>query len=179
MNRISPVLFLALLFTASTGRGQGSIYFLTGGFGNNFARVTFQDGTPVGVGFTAQLYGGIAGTAVADLQPLYPAVGFHIDRPELLGYVGPIIVDIPTVSLGEKATVVMRAYSGPDWMSGGCRGESAPIDVLVGTPAGIPGYLIGLQPFSVDCVPEPSPVPLLVVAGLAMRLGRCFIRGKP
>ncbi|MBL9138700.1 MAG: hypothetical protein JNK85_22715 [Verrucomicrobiales bacterium] len=164
---------VALIFVgaAISSRAQGTILFSTGYGVVNYARVIYSDGTPVGRGFTAQLYGGPQGTPVGELIPLFPTTVFRDSHPETLGYVQPMIVDIPNVSIDDKATVIMRAYNGPDWESSTCRGESAPIDVFVYLGAGRAGELNGLQPFSVNCVPEPGTTSIAILGGSFWILG--------
>ncbi len=59
------------------------------------ARVTLADGTGVGEGFTAQLYGGLDGTPVDQLVPLAPATTFQTASTDARGYVKPVLVAPP------------------------------------------------------------------------------------
>jgi hypothetical protein len=128
------------------------------------APVSFLDGTPVGAGFTAQLYGGSVGTPVEALSPLFPTTTFSIVPPfppELAGHVVRRFVDLPGFLPGQQVTLVMRAFSGPSWEDSTCRGESNPLTIELFGPRNPPPVLRGLEPFQVDCVAEPSPLALL------------------
>jgi hypothetical protein len=151
-------------------RGQGVINFNNRVPPQIDARVTYLDGTPVGSGFTAQLYGGPVGTPIGALVPLLPTTIF---RPgPAAGYVIPVAVTeyLPSIGPSDSMTVVMRAFDGATWDTSSCRGESNPIRVLPGSPSGVPGTLDGLRPFQVDCIPEPTVLALwstgLLVFGL-------------
>jgi hypothetical protein len=164
-----------LLAGSQIALGQGSVVF------NNRvppivdARVTFLDGNGVGAGFTAQLYGGPAGSSIEQLTPLFPVTTFRTVPAAALGYVFGEIVRVPDVPLGQSATFVMRVFDGSSWENATCRGESNPITIqLLGDiGSGVPiANLVGLQPFLVDCVPEPGTLPLF---GLAAA-GWCLMR---
>ena len=137
------------------------------------ARVTYLNGTPITGGFTAQLFGGAEGTPVSALTPLFPTTIFR--SAPLAGYIIPKDVIVPGIPGGNRATLVMRAFSGSSWENSSCRGESNPITiVLYGGFTGPASTLIGLQPFSVDCIPEPSSIALVACGAVAMTLARSF-----
>lgn len=140
------------------------------------ARVSYLDGTPLGAGFTAQLYGAPVGTPTDLLQPLFPTTRFVTDPPEGLGYIFPRIVETQW-SPDTKLTVVMRAFDGGTWEQSTCRGESMAISLRPASPLGLPTSLAGLQPFSVNCVPEPSVAGLVAGGGLIL-LFCCPRRGS-
>ena len=155
LSSISPVL------------PQGNIAFATKvpGLLGVDARATFENGEPVGSGFTAQLFFGEPGTPVTSLEPLLPTGELR------LGYVmGPELV-IPGISPNELATFVVRVYNGQEWQSSTCRGESLPRTVPLSGGLQPPATLTGLQPFTVTCIPEPSTVALLC-AGLVIVFSR-------
>jgi hypothetical protein len=92
-----------------------------------------------------------------------------------LGYVFGKTVSVSNVPTGERATLVMRVFDGSSWENATCRGESNPITIqLLGSiGTGLPiANLVGLQPFQVDCVPEPGTLTLL---GFAAG-GSCLLR---
>ncbi len=167
--------FLGLMLLAATqlrGRTQGTVFFdnrVSLPLPGINARVTFLDGTPVGAGFTAQLYGGPSGTPLESLEPQFPTTIFQTSTPAGLGYIQPVIVIVAGVERESVATLVMRVFDGPTWESSACRGEAAPLNVtLRGGAPGLDAYLEGLQPFQVNCIPEPSAATLLACGALAL-----------
>lgn len=159
---------------------QGQFTFSTKTAGTVDARVTFLDGTPVGAGFFAQMYGGPEGTQLALLKPLFPTTTFR-NSGRLAGYVDSVGVTVPGVE--GRATLVMRAFNGANWESSNCRGESAPFTITLTSPPFFPADLVGLQPFSVNCIPEPSTLALLLggaagFASLAFRRRNVVWRNK-
>lgn len=136
-------------------QGQGLIIFNNRVTPEVNARVTFQDGTPVGAGFTAQLYGGPAGTPVDGLTPLLPTTTFRLSSPAALGYVQQVEVPVPGVPRFGDATVQMRVYNGASWETSLIRGESDLIVVRTASETSPPANLVGLQPF--QCSPSPNP----------------------
>jgi hypothetical protein len=162
VNRILFALLLALCEFSI--HGQGKVEFANR-LANVFAaRVTFLDGTGVGAGYTAQLFGGTEGTAVGSLRPLYPTATFKTFNSVVLGYFDAGNVVVPNVGAGQNATLVVRVYEGPNWENSICRGESFPIIVELSGGALPPVYLEGLQPFQVNCVPEPNTMALICFA---------------
>jgi hypothetical protein len=148
--------------------GQGDVWF------NNYisnevsARVTLVvDGSGVGAGWTAQLFGGPAGTAIDRLTPLFPTTTFQTSSAAAMGYVNPVNVAVPGVRPGEIAILVMRAYDGRDVSTSAYIGTSPPIIVRLGGDAFPPAHLIGLQPIVI--LPEPSSIGFaLVTAALIL-----------
>src|SRR5438105_3664004 len=69
--------------------GQGEIVFSNRIPPDIDARVTFLDGSGVGVVFIAQLFGGPAGTPVGALTPLFPTALFRTSTQVAMGYVLP------------------------------------------------------------------------------------------
>lgn len=117
------------------------------------AQIKWGDETGVGEGFTAQLYGGPAGTPIGNLVPLTPATTFQTMSAALRGYVNPVLTSVPGVWAGGSATLVLRVFDGASFDSSIVRGESAPISVKLGGGTLFPGNLVGLQGFS---LPEPA-----------------------
>jgi len=140
------------------------------------ARVLLADGTGVGAGYTAQLYGGKEGTAAGALAPLTPTTTFRTSSAAAQGYVNSVNVAIPGVAPGAKAAIVMKAYNGADFASSSSKGESNLITVTVGGDNLPPTNLIGLQGFTVaggaPDVPEPSTIALAVIGAGALMLRR-------
>lgn len=124
------------------------------------ARVTFADGSGgVGAGFTAQLFGG---ADASSLTALSPSTTFRTSSAAAQGYVNGVVVDVPGIAAGAKATLVMRVFD-----SGNAQvGQSAPITITLGGGTLPPANLEGLQPFTVSgaggppLVPEPSTIAL-------------------
>lgn len=152
----SRILSLTIVLLArSVSYAQGTVNFNNWAFPNIDAPVTFLDGTPVGEGFIAQLYGGPTGTPLTPLTPQFPTTTFRV-APVRAGRVNPVTVTFSNVALGEQATVVMRVYNGGSWETSGCRGESNPIVITTSGGLRPEALLRGLQPFQVDCIPEPG-----------------------
>ncbi|MCI0537914.1 MAG: hypothetical protein L0Z50_22085 [Verrucomicrobiales bacterium] len=141
------------------------------------ARVTFLDGTGVGSGFVAQLYGGPDGTPIEKLSPLFPTTTFRTGSLVAMGYVNGVALNVPGVLAGEKATFVMRAFNDSTWETSTCRGESNPITVTASGGSLPPANLFGLKPFQVDCIPELGTLTLVCCGSgfvwLLSLAGRC------
>jgi len=95
------------------------------------ARITFLDGTPVGAGYTAQLYGGREGTPIDSLTPLFPTTTFRTTSLAAMGYVRGVAVPLDPLELrpGERVTLVVRTFDATTWETSTCRGESNPMTV--------------------------------------------------
>jgi hypothetical protein len=170
-------LFIALvaaLVSASTF-GQGTILFNTRVTPQVDAPISIGDGTGPGAGFTAQLFLVTGGNTYTALNPATTfrttsaAAAFYVVQPP-----GPVIV--PGIGAGEQATVVLRFWEGAIGSSydiASCKGQSNPITItLGGVPAvGAPipdAVLLGLQPFFVGCIPEPSTTALGLLGAAAL-----------
>jgi len=176
-NFFAVCIFLVLLFSdyrvaaqGSFARAQGEVEFLTYEPPQVDAQVTFPDGTPVGAGFSAQLYGGPEGTPTSSLQPLLPKTTFFLDFP---GYVNPVLIVLPNIPAYRRGTFFMRAFDGLDWESSSRRGESFPVTIAVGGDTQPGALLTGLQGFQVQLVPEPRTFTLLFL-GFACRIFRRY-----
>ena len=110
------------------------------------ARVLLPDGAGIGAGWTAELRGGPEG---GSLVPLSPATTFRTSSAFATGYVEPVVVTVPGVSPGSKATLVMTAFLGVSRSSAALYGESMPITVTVGGGTLPPSNLDGLTGFTV------------------------------
>src|SRR5262245_61296967 len=109
--------------------GQGQITFNNRVAGVVDARVTFADGSGgVGVVYTAQLFGGPEGTPAGGLAALLPKTTFRTSSAAAQGYVKGVVVDVPGVAPGFKATVQMRVFDS----SNKNVGQSAPVTITLG-----------------------------------------------
>jgi hypothetical protein len=180
LTRILAVVWI-VMESLTVGHSQGLIIFNNRVSGEVDARVTFPDGTPVGAGFTAQLYGGPAGTPVDLLTPLLPTTTFRTGAA--MGYIFQVEVRVPGVPRFEDATVQMRVYDGESWESSLIRGDSNIITLTTISETWPSEYLIGLRPFQVSPIPEPGTAVLFAcgVAGLLAfhRLGRRSRSARP
>lgn len=190
MKHDPKTLVLALVWAAVVSQGsvhvgwaQGTLIFVNfygdpSGFQIN-APVTYLDGSRVGREMTAQIYAAPAGAPLTNLQPVHPARQF--ESGEYSGYVFGGTLHVPDIWPGAMATVVMRAFDGDSWETSLCRGESGPITITLTGGLGTDAPLEGLEPFSVNCIPEPG---VVVLAGLgaaelwvARRRGRSLFSG--
>ena len=142
------------------------------------ARVTFaagpDDGQGVGAGYSAQLFGGPEGTALPNLTPLFPTTTFRTSSAAAQGYVNGVVVEVPGVAPGQRATLVMTLF-----LTGGeCEwpfySQSNVITISVGGDVLPPANLVGLEAFAVlgpICVPEPSALSLVSFLLLGLSLG--------
>lgn len=171
------IIALAALMVTAAAYGQGLVSFQNRQTGVVDARVLLPDGTGAGVGFTAQLMGGAAGTAVDKLVALTPTTTFRSTSAAAQGYVNPLDVTVPGVAAGAQATLIMRAFNGASYDSSLIRGQSGPITVgLGGIPAGggpplTSPVLAGMGSFTLQIIPEPSTIALGVL-GAAVLLFR-------
>jgi len=152
------IITLAALMVTAAAYGQGAVTFNNRVTGVVDARVLMPDGTGVGAGFTAQLLGGPAGTAVDKLTALTPTTTFRTSSAAAQGYVNSVDVTVTGVAAGAQATLVMRAFNGADYASSALKGQSAPITVALGGGTLPPANLTGMVGFSVagTVIPEPS-----------------------
>ncbi|MBI4660901.1 MAG: VCBS repeat-containing protein [Verrucomicrobia bacterium] len=140
---------LVAMLVSVRAYGQGAIFFNNRITDVVDARVLLPDGSGVGEGWSAQLYAGAEGTAVADLTPLSPRTTFRLTSPLTRGYVNPLDVVVPGLPPGSQAVVVMRAFNGATYESSPLRGESPPITIVLGGDKYPPANMVGLQSFTV------------------------------
>lgn len=160
----------------TVGHSQGLIIFNNRVTRQVDARVTFPDGTPVGAGFTAQLYGGPAGTPVELLAPLLPTTTFRLTSQAAMGYIFQVEVRVPGVPRFEDATVQMRVYDGESWENSLIRGESNIITLRTISETWPSEYLVGLLPFQVSPIPEPGTAVLLLSGAAGLLVFRRMVR---
>src|SRR5262245_20565871 len=140
------ILAIAAVMVSVAAFAQGQITFNNRVAGVVDARVTFADGSGgVGVGYTAQLFGGAEGTAAASLVALRPKTTFRATSAAAQGYVKGIVVDVSGVAPGFKATVQMRVFDA----SNNNVGQSAFITITLGGGILLPANLDGLRAFTV------------------------------
>lgn len=162
------IYIMAVLAVAPMACGQGVVYFVTRAQGIG-AKVTFPDGTPVGRGFTAQLFVGPVGTPLNSLTPLLPTTTFEertsssTGLPEFTGFVNGKTLVVPGIPEGQKALFFMRAFNGESWETSTCLGQSEPFVTSTGYEGGAPVNLVGLKSFTVDLIPEPTAFGLIAM----------------
>jgi len=166
----STVLAMSILGSTLNASGQRQVTFNNRVAGVVDARVTFADGPNagqgVGAGYTAQRFGG---ADVASLTALNPATTFRTSSAAAQGYVNGIVVDVPGIAPGNKATVVMKVFDSTGFKAG----ESAPITITLGGGVLVPANLEGMQPFTATIIPEPSTIALA-----ALGLGALLLRRR-
>jgi hypothetical protein len=171
-NKYMKKLIIALAAIAMTTAAfaQGTVQLNNRIPGVVDARVLLPNGSGAGAGFTAQLWGGPEGGALA---PLTPTTTFRDSSAAAMGYVNAVDVSIPGVAAGGKATVELRAFNGADYGSSTIFGKSAPLNVSVGggnlPPAALAG-LNGGQP--INLVPEPSTIALGILGAALLLIRR-------
>lgn len=154
----------------TSGFGTGHLNFsnIEGAAGIN-ARVTFQDGSPVGPPYNAALYIGPPGSAASSLAAVFVTSFWRTGAAA--GYWVRADVDFPLPDPSLWVTLQARVFEGATWESSLCRGESNLIEAFMNSgPTGLPEDMVGLQPFQVICIPEPSAAALLFLGcGLLWR----------
>jgi hypothetical protein len=85
------------------------------------------------------------------------------------GYVNPIVVVVPGVPIGAKATLVMVTFQGLSFETAAVKSISNAVTVTLGGDVTLPPDLVGLQAFTIlDPCPEPSTITLLAAAALVL-----------
>ena len=159
MKKLLVVLALALCHADVFG--QGTVLFDTHVPTIVDAPFTFAR-EPVGSDFGAQLF--VSDAVAGTLLPLTPTTTFKTGPAFELFYVNPVVVTVPGKPPGSTVDLEMGIFplSNPRQY---CTGQSI-ITVVLGGGALPPAYLTGLGRSDVppDCVPEPSVLPLLMLA---------------
>ena len=153
MRRI--ILLWLAVFSSVAAFGQGAVTFNNRITGVVDVRLVLPDGTGAGTGWTAQLYGGAAGTATANLRALVPTTTFRTTTATAQGYVNAIDVVVPGVAAGARATLVMKAYRGTSFDTATQKYESNPFTITLGGGTLPPANMVGLLTFTL--VPTASP----------------------
>jgi len=166
------ILTVAAVMVSVAAFAQGQITFNNRVTGVVDARVTFADGANagqgVGVGYTAQLFGG---ADAANLTALNPSTTFRTSSAAAQGYVNGVVVDVPGIAPGLNATVVMRVFDSANAQVG----QSTPISITLGGGTLPPANLTGMQAFTVGgvvVIPEPSTIALAALGVGALLLRR-------
>jgi hypothetical protein len=166
------ILAVAAVMVSVAAFAQGQITFNNRVAGVVDARVTFADGANagqgVGAGYTAQLFGGADANS---LSALSPSTTFRTSSAAAQGYVNGVVVDVPGIAPGLKATIVMRVFDS----SSAQIGQSGPISITLGGGTLPPANLEGLQAFTVSAgaiIPEPSTIALAALGVGALLLRR-------
>jgi hypothetical protein len=161
------VIAMAALLASVSAYGQGQVVFNNHVVGSVVAQVTWAgttSGIQDGVGvpnnkFEAQLFGGPAG---GPLEALLPKTTFRTGAGA--GFVVPVDVILPKVAPGTAASLQMRVVS----TIGMGAGASKVFNVTLGGGLNPPANLVGLEAFSVCCVPEPSTIALGVLGAAGL-----------
>jgi hypothetical protein len=161
MRTLSVLLALPLIHISALA--QGTILFDTQVPG--IVDAPFSVGRlPPGPSFGAELllYDPAAGT----LLTLSPTTTFKTGPGTDPFYVEPVVVTVPEHAPGSLAEVVMGIFELSDPRGPFCTGQSV-VTVKLGGGDLPPAYLEGLGPSDVppDCIPEPSILSLLALAG--------------
>jgi len=186
MNKVA-ILAISLWASAVVSHAQGTVNFANAGAGFN-AQVRIDD--PINGAFVtsasymAQLL--LVGTG-GSLTPIGPVANFLAGAN---GYFNGGAVAVPNVAAGANATFQIFAWDGASgqsayaaalaaWQGGVIHGGYSKPDAGVtialgggGSPQGPPAGLVGLQPWAVTIVPEPSTIALGIIGGLALLLRR-------
>jgi len=179
------ILAISLWASAVVSHAQGTVTFANAGPGIN-AQVyidTVGGSQFARAGYMAQLLLVSGGS----LSPIGPVANFIAGAN---GYFNGGVVTIPNVAGGANATFQIFAWDGASgqsayaaalaaWQGGVIHGGYSKPDAGVtialgggGSPQGPPAGLVGLQPWAVTIVPEPSTIALGIIGGLALLLRR-------
>jgi len=171
---------LACMVTSLATYGQGSVNFNTRVIPDVDVKIPLSTGGfAEGTDFTAQLYGGPAGSAEGALVALTPTTNFRTGNAA--GYVVPAgAVTVPGVAEGSPAALQLRVWaSGGQFAGGGtfdtslAAGKSAIItSPNLGGTLTTPPNLIGLTAFTVQVVPEPTTIALGLLGAAALLIRR-------
>lgn len=174
------VLMACLVATVSS-YAQGTVNFNTRVPADNVnLRVLGVDGNPVtGANFSAQLYGGPAGTPAANLQAIGSPVSFRAGNAA--GWIDAGAVAVTGVPGGQPATLQLRAWDntgGATFASAQVSGASTPwttgpLGDPSANPPTVPASLgSGTGTFQLQVIPEPSTIALGVLGAAALLLRR-------
>ena len=163
---------VAALIIGMSAFAQGTINFSTRISGVVDAPVFRPDGTPAGAGtpMNAQLFLVSGSGGAATYTALSPATTFRASPPGTAqAYVIPPAtpVTVPGIAGGSPATIVLRAWEGPNYDTATVKAQSNPITITLGgggSPPAVPANLVGLQPI----IPEPSTFALGLLGSVAL-----------
>ena len=170
------------MLVGAFGYAQGTVNFNTRVIPDVDVKVFDVDGTTplAGTGFTAQLFGGIQGTAESSLAALVPTTAFRTGAGA--GYVVPPASPVPVPGVPENgtATLELRVWDNMGGTitsyaqavtAGGKYGTSNLFDVgplggVLTTPANLKGLTFW------PMIPEPSTIALGILGAAALLLRR-------
>lgn len=176
--RVAPALALiVMLALANTATGQGTVLFDNGVSGLVDARVLCYSGRFPDTNYIAQLYGGPAGSTISSLAPLFPITTFKPASSVDGGYVNPVIVSVPGVPPGGRATIMMRVLLGNSVETAWAVGALNPVTVTLGGGSFPPAVLIGLTGVT-DCIPETTTDSMFLLLGITVLLFRWRTLGR-
>jgi hypothetical protein len=152
--------------------GQGSVFFNNYVSGSVDARIILPDGTGAGAGWTAEL---VMRSSNGQMTVLAPTTTFRTSSAAAMGYVNPIVVEVPGVSPGMPVTLMMRAYNGSSYDTSNVRFVSNEFTVSTGGDVFLPANLVGLKsltapPLIVAPVITLQPISQAVVFGASIML---------
>lgn len=176
------LLYLSLVFGVLAIQGSGFVFGQGQVEFSNFyksagidARITFKNGASVPQDYYAELYAGLPGTPAKDLVKVPGTLTIFRPAP-YDGYIVPVSARVPGIGVAQLATLQMRVFNEGSWETALCRGESTLISIMLEGGSRPPAPMVGLEPFQVDCIPEPS---TLAILGLgAGVLGFCMLRRR-
>lgn len=174
----------SILALAGSALGQGTVNFIN--FSVNPAidgRVTAAAGGLVGTSYWGQLFAGGSADSLAAVG--VPVAFRNNSSGNPTGIVNGGSVTIPGIAAGGAAFVQLRAWaaaSGSSWEAAAANptgeiGMSGVVSLAAtgnptASPPGTPVALVGLTPFSLQIVPEPSTWALLALGLGALALRR-------
>lgn len=193
MKRISLLIFGLTL--AANAFAQGTLTFNNRIVGVVDVKINNEFGVPAdGSGYSVQLYAAQAPSqfvtaSLGSLTAILGTVNSVANQPIVstfrtgaaAGYFNTLgDVALNGIAGGAYASLQLRAWNnatGSSWETATVRGESNLFNTEaalggVGSPPSVAASLVGLQPFSMAVVPEPSTVVLGVMGGLALLLRR-------
>jgi hypothetical protein len=155
------VLFATMLVVAVEAWGQGTFVFnnrIGSRIDARFVLCTDPPGiSSVTTNFQVQLFGGLEGTPVDQLQPLDPrGTTFRTGNPPLTdGYLVGVTATVSGVVL-DFAAVLVRAFDSPTWETTTYQFEGT-YRIYVSTGESSPNLPLGSSPLVLCMIPEPAP----------------------
>jgi len=186
MKKLALAILVVCLTSGVGSYAQGTVNFANLGAGYN-AQVHLDDvaGPLAGAGYMAQLLLVGAGGSLTPVGAVANFIGTAAP-----GYFNGGAVTVSQVAPGANGTFEVFAWNGASgqatyaaalaaWSAGtiygGYSNPQGGVTIAtggVGSPPGPPAGLVGLQPWAVTIVPEPSSIALGIIGGLALFLRR-------
>jgi len=189
MKKLALAILVVCLTSGVGSYAQGTVNFANLGAGppafNAQVHLDTVTGPLAGAGYMAQLLLVATGGSLTPVGAVANFIG--VAAP---GYFNGGVVTVSQVAPGATGTFEVFAWDGASgqatyaaalaaWNAGSIHGGySLPAGGVTittgggGNPAGPPAGLVGLQPWAVTIVPEPSTIALGIIGGLAMLLRR-------